>query len=93
MVISSLLISKRRTTAYVRKRRDARIIVSDTATAEGQRVYNQITDPSRETKCVHFQVSRQIHRTISMDFNIVKPPCEIIDVAKICEHYSREIGI
>jgi len=33
----------------------SRIIVSDTATTEGQRVYNQITDPSRVcTKCVHF---------------------------------------
>ena len=75
----------------------SRIIVSDTATAEGQRVYNQITDPSRDcTKCEHFQVCtihRQIHRAISMDFNNVRQPFEIIDVAKICEHYSREIGI
>ena len=83
MIISSLLISKRRTATYLRKRRDARIIVSDTATAEGQPVYNQITDLSRETKCVHFQVCtihRQIHRAISVDFNNVKPPFEIIEV-------------
>jgi len=33
------------------------------------------------------------YRAISMDFNNVKPPFEIIDAAKICEHYFREIGI
>lgn len=58
------------------------IIVSDTDAVEGQRLYNQITDPLRVcTKCVHFQVrtihrqiKRQIKRAISVEFNDVKPP-------------------
>ena len=42
----------------------SRIIVSDTATAEGQRVYNQITDLSRDEMCT----SSSMHRAIRDDY-------------------------
>ncbi|MGB7956699.1 MAG: hypothetical protein WCF23_22230 [Candidatus Nitrosopolaris sp.] len=62
----------------------SRIIVNDTATAEGQRVYNK-TDPSRVcTKCVHFQVCTihiSIHRAMGFDF------------PEICTHFTKETGI
>jgi hypothetical protein len=63
----------------------------------GQRVYDALTDPTRIcANCIHVEVCtifRGVNRALEWDFPNVKRPFETPEIAKICNHFSRDTGV
>ncbi len=63
----------------------------------GKRVYDAVTDPTRIcAQCLHVKVCtifRGVNRALEWDFPNIKRPFETPDIAKICNHFSRDTGV